>query len=66
MVFLVEGVSEIGCIVMRENTKDFDLYELVKNNNYDAVVICYAIFMIGAQDDSNSANYRMFSFDNPD
>ena len=62
--FLVEGVSEIDCIIMRANTSDFDLYQQVKDNDYDAVVVCYANFMIGGHDDPASANYRMFSFDN--
>lgn len=62
--FLIEGVSEIDGIIMRDNTAGYDLYQQVRDGDYDAVVICYANFMIGAHDNSESANYRMFSFDN--
>lgn len=62
--FLIEGVSEIDGIIMRNNTSEYDLYQQIRDGHYDALVICYANFMIGAHDNPEGANYRMFSFDN--
>ena len=48
---------------MREVDDSFDLKQYILDNHYDAVIIAYAQFMVGAHDDSTSANYKMFSFD---
>ena len=42
---------------------DGDLLQLIQDNDYDAVVVMYAGFMIGAHDNPSSANYKMFAFD---
>lgn len=60
--FLALGVREIDTIVIRDQNSDFNLENYILENGYDTVVIAYAQFMIGAHDDPDSANYRMFSF----
>lgn len=61
--FLSLGVSEIDPLIMRDYDDTFSLRTYIQNGEYDTVVICYAQFMIGAHDNPNSANYRMFTFD---
>ena len=59
--FLSGAVHEITTVIMRDF--DGDLLQLIQDNDYDAVVVLYAGFMIGAHDNPNSANYKMFAFD---
>lgn len=61
--FLSLGISELDSLIMRNFDDEFSLRAHIQNYGYDTVVICYAQFMIGAHDDPNSANYRMFTFD---
>lgn len=60
--FLALGVREMDTIVLRDCDSEFDLGNFILENGYDTVVIAYAQFMIGAHDDPDSANYRMFTF----
>ena len=48
---------------MRDTNDSFSLRQLIIDNKYDTVLICYAQFMIGAHDNPGSANYKMFTFD---
>ncbi|MCR4645718.1 MAG: hypothetical protein K5695_09960 [Oscillospiraceae bacterium] len=60
--FLSLSVHQIDFLLMR-NLPDMDIYErFIREGGYDTVVICYAPFMIGAHDDEESANYKMFAF----
>ncbi len=59
--FLSLGVSEVDSIILRSfsgNIRDY-----IEQGEYDTVLICYAQFMIGAHDDTESANYKMFTFE---
>ncbi len=60
--YLSLGVSEIDSLILRQHGDGFDLRTHIKNCGYDTIVICYAQFMIGAHDNPESANYRMFTF----
>lgn len=60
--FLSLSVHEIDSLILRSCDEDFDLHQYIIENGYDTVVICYAQFMIGAHDNPESANYKMFSF----
>lgn len=59
--FLSRAIHEITTVIMRNF--DGDLLQLIQDNDYDAVVVMYAGFMIGAHDNPSSANYKMFAFD---
>lgn len=59
--FLSLGVSEIDILSLRHF--EGSLKEYIAEGEYDTVLICYAQFMIGAHDDPQSANYKMFAFD---
>lgn len=59
--FLSLGVSEVDVLVMRYYWDSVRGY--IDAGGYDTVLICYAGFMIGAHDDPQSANYRMFDFE---
>ena len=61
--FLSLGVNQIDFLILRNTDDDFSLREYILENQYDTVLICYAQFMIGAHDNSQSANYKMFTFD---
>lgn len=61
--FLALGVNEINILSLRDLDDSFSLKKYISENNYDTVVIAYAQFMIGAHDDPNSDNYRMFCFE---
>ena len=60
--FLSLCVHEIDFLILRNYDDSFKLKDFIIKNNYDTVIIAYAQFMIGAHDNSSSANYRMFSF----
>lgn len=60
--FLALGISEIDTLILRE--KDVDLQSYIENGEYDIVVVAYAEFMIGAHDNAQSDNYKMFEFIN--
>ena len=60
--FLSLGMHKIDFIIMREMSYK-NIYEtMIKDMDYDAVIVCYSPSMIGAHDDINNANYHMFSF----
>lgn len=59
--FLSLGVAEIRSLILRNYDDSFDLRQYIIDRNIDTVLICYAQFMIGAHDNPNSANYRMFT-----
>ena len=61
--FLSLGVNHIDVVTMRDTNDSFSLRQLIIDNKYDTVLICYAQFMIGAHDNPSSANYKMFTFD---
>lgn len=61
--FIALGVSEVDSLILRNYDDSFSLRNYILENGYDTVVICYAQFMIGEHDDTNSANYRMFTFE---
>lgn len=61
--FIALGVSEVDSLILRNYDDSFSLRNYILENGYDTVVICYAQFMIGAHDDTNSVNYRMFTFE---
>ena len=46
---------------MRDSSAEM-LRAKLAHNKYDAVIVCYAPFMIGAHDDPDSDNYKMFRF----
>ena len=59
--FLSMGVAEVTPLVMRGYNGS--VREYIENHDFDAVVMMYAGFMIGAHDDAESANYKMFQLD---
>ena len=61
--FLSLGVHQIDRYQPRDDYFPEGLRNHILANNYDTVIIAYAEFMIGAHDDPNSSNYRMFDFD---
>jgi len=61
--FLALGVHKIDSLVLRDHDDGkFSLVDFIEENDYDTVVVAYAESMIGAHDDTSSANFRMFSF----
>ena len=61
--FLSAGVGDITSVVMRDLSEGFDLLAIVREGDFDAIVIVYAAFMIGAHDNPSSINRNMFAFD---
>ncbi len=59
--FLAIGVSEVEGIIMRDYQGSIRDYIMEKD--FDTVVIAYTEFMIGAHDDEESANYRIFDLE---
>lgn len=57
--FFLQGVGQIDAIIPRNHEEPMEV--LADPADYDAVVLLYAEFMIGAHDDPDSANYHMFS-----
>ncbi len=60
MAFLALGISETDVIVPRSS--ELTVYEKLEQNDYDAVVISYAEFMIGAHEQPGNVNGNMFTF----
>ncbi len=58
--FTALAVHSVDTVILRD-TKE-SLRSIIERGDYDTVLICYAQFMIGAHDDPDSANYRMFDF----
>ncbi len=61
--FLSLGIHEVDSIILRNYNDSFSLRDYILKNHYDTVIIAYAQFMVGAHDNSSSANYRMFTFE---
>ena len=61
--FLALGVREVDSLILREYDDSFSLRDYILENGYDTVIIAYAQFMLGAHDDTTSANYRMYTFE---
>lgn len=61
--FIALSVSEVDSLILRNYDDSFSLRNYILENGYDTVIICYAQFMIGAHDNTSSANYRMFTFE---
>ena len=59
--FVALSVHSVDNVILRGT--DINLRDMIEEGDYDTVPICYAQFMIGAHDDPESANYRMFKFD---
>lgn len=55
------GIHNIKLVVLRDIQGSIRDY--IEKGNYDAVIIAYAPWMIGAHDDSTNANYRMFTLE---
>ena len=58
--FLALGVSEVKGIVLRDYNGS--IREYIESTEYDMVIIAYLQSMIGAHDDTTSANYKLFDF----
>ena len=58
--FLSLGVHELDCLIMRDCPNSFNLRKFIVDNKYDTVIIAYTQHMIGAHDNPESANYKMF------
>ena len=61
--FLALGLHETDVLVLRGTEEDFELRSYILENGYDTVIIAYAEFMIGAHDDVNNSNYKMFELE---
>lgn len=61
--FLSLGVREVDSIIWRDYGDGLNLRKHIIDHGYDTVIVAYAQFMIGAHDDENSANYKMFSLE---
>ena len=61
--YLSLGISQIDSKILRNGSYQ-TLLDDIANGQYDAVVVMYAEFMIGAHDNVSSANYHMFNFTN--
>lgn len=59
--FLSLGIENIKLLVLRDI--EGSVRDYIEAGNYDTVIIAYAQFMIGAHDDPENANYRMFTLD---
>lgn len=59
--FLSLGVENVKLVVLREI--EGSIRDYIESGNYDTVIIAYAQFMIGAHEDEDNANYRMFTLD---
>lgn len=62
--FLSLGVHEVDILALRECDDSFSLRNYILENGYDTVIVAYAQFMVGAHDDVDSSNYKMFTFEN--
>lgn len=58
--FLTLGIQDVKLLVLRDI--EGSVRDYIELGNYDTVIIAYAQFMIGAHDNSSSANYKMFTF----
>ncbi len=62
--FLSAAFAELDTLLLRDI--DVDLIQYLDQTDYNLVLILYSPGMIGAHDDPESANYRMFTFDGGD
>lgn len=61
--FLSLGVHQVDTLILRGYDDSFSLRNYILENGYDTVIVAYAQFMVGAHDNVDSANYRMFTFE---
>lgn len=61
--FLSLGVHKADYLCLRDWDNEIKLRDYIIENDYDTVIVAYAQFMVGAHDDGNSANSRMFLFE---
>lgn len=59
--FMSLGIRNVYKIVPR-SMSSADIQAVIESGDYDTVIVAYAQFMIGAHDNPDSANYRMFTF----
>lgn len=59
--FLSLGVHSVSPVVLRDTSES--VRTLIDRSNCDTVIITYSTVMIGAHDNPESANYRMFDFE---
>lgn len=62
MPFLTLGIKNIRLVIPR-NIGDRSIHSIIEEGDYDTVIMSYAQFMVGAHDNENSANYRMFTLE---
>lgn len=60
--FLALGVHEIEFLCLRY-TGDLNLREYISDHDFDTVIVCYEQPVLGAHDNPDSSNYRMYQFD---
>lgn len=61
--FLSLGIHEVEVIIPRELADDESVRNYVEAGEFDTVIVAYAQFMIGAHDNPQNANYKMFTLD---
>ena len=59
--FMSLGIRNIYKIEPRYMSSK-DIQAVIESGDYDTVILTYAQFMIGAHDNPDNANYRMFTF----
>ncbi len=61
--FMTLGVHSMDSKRRRSLPDDFDIRQYILDHGYDTVIIQYAQLMIGAHDNGDSDNAKMFKFD---
>lgn len=61
--FLSLQVHELDTMILREHGVNFHLENYIKKKGYDTVIVAYAQFMLGAHDDEENSNYKLFILD---
>lgn len=61
--FLSLAVHKLDFKCLRTAAADFDLHKYILDEGYDTVIVAYAQFMLGAHDDPENSNYRLYEFD---
>lgn len=59
--FLSLGIRDTMVVIPRD--LESSVRNIIDDGNFDTVIVSYAQFMVGAHDDENSANYRMFALE---
>ncbi|SDB54104.1 hypothetical protein SAMN02910298_02763 [Pseudobutyrivibrio sp. YE44] len=61
--YLSLGIHQVDSLILRDSDNSFGVRKYIVENGYDTVIVVYAQFMVGAHDNEESENYRMFSFE---